>query len=390
MNPGVYVLERFNWRKGRGQWLNLPGADHIRSFVDRADADARCREMEWDLRRRVNPFSCGGPFLHYQTSFDAARLFDWCLDANLEPPGLTNDSRVWADWWATHHEKMTDAQRASVWEALDRVRFYRVSETEANLACHLVATQHFEEDPFGSVRDYGNYRYVGSTPYLLARSSTLADELCRQLFIEATARAGSYASSVVTPASWVPVEEEPFVHGDDGGERADWDWWDSAEANVEHRPVELFHHGNVRSAQDVFVVLRRHWRLESSEVGFWRWSPTRAKSCGRPVAAFNTLAAADQLQAKLEAEARRTPALFRFGPPHEWSNVHSTAIFGVLSEIAPVNFTSLWTDYTAPDEVWCRWWDEFSPTMTIEQSHTVWSLYDRLKFYEIVAVEYRE
>jgi hypothetical protein len=130
--------------------------------------------------------------------------------------------------------------------------------------------------------------------------------------------------------------------------------------------------------------------IEEAEEHFWRWSLMHAKSCGRPIAAFNTLAAADECQARLEAEARRTASLFRFGPPHEWGTLHATAIWGMLSEMAPIDFTSLWQDYKAPDRLWCRWWDDVVPTLTPEQIETVWSLYDRLKFYEIVAVEYRE
>jgi hypothetical protein len=384
-----YILERLNWRRASGIWLNLPGTDRLRSFADRADADALCREREWEVRRKINPFGCGGPFLHYQTAFDAARLFDWCLDAGLDPPGVTNDSRIWADWWATHHEKMTDAQRATVWEALDRVRFFRVMESEETETRHLVAAQHFEEDPIGP-RHYGHYEYVGCTPEILAQRASLADGLSHQLFIDALARVGSYVGTIAPPISWGPPEVDPFADEDRDRDWRDWGLWERNQVSFEHRPLAMFADRPLRPGSDVFVVLRRHWRLDQSEVGFWRWCLTSAKSCGRPIAAFNTLVAADECVAQLEAEARRTPALFRFGPPHEWSTIHPTAIYGMLSEIAPVNFTSLWNDYQATDNLWCRWWDEFAPTMTPEQIETVWTLYDKLKFYEVVAVEYRE
>ncbi len=356
-------------------------------FIDRAEADARCRELEWELRRKINPFTCGGPFLHYQTGFDAARLFDWCLDAGLEPPGVTSDSRIWADWWSTHRDHITDAQRATVWEALDHVRFYRVTESDASATCQLVATQHLEEDPRG-VGHYGYYRYVGCTPYMLARRSETADDLCHQLFVDHLARQGTYMNEVSTPTSWERQDADPFA---DDEEEANRGWWHyELEFDVERRGLELFGGQAIYPGQEVFVFLRRHWRLELYDPGFWRWSLTHAKSCGRPIAAFATLAAADECRTKLETEARRTPALFRFGPPHEWSTVHPTAIYGMLSEIAPIDFTSLWEDYKASDAMWCRWWDEYAPTMTQGQLETVWSLYDNLKFYEVVAVEYRE
>jgi hypothetical protein len=378
MNQPVYILERYNWRRAGGHWLSLPGSDRLRSFTDRAEAEARCREMEWELRRKINPFVCG-PFLHYQTSFDAPRLFDWCLDAGLEPPGVTNDSRIWADWWARHRKRMTDRQRAIFWDALDHVRFYRIEESEASVPCHLVATQQFEWDYMADPR-YGLLRYVGCTPYLLAREQATADNLCHQLFLDQLARAGDYIGDMTEPSSWMLPEIDPFNDPDEP----------VPDIGAERRPIELFADRPARPGQDVFVVLRRHWRLEESAGGFWRWSLTERKSCGRPIAAFTTLAAADACQAKLEAEARRTPALFRFGPPHEWSTLDAGAIYGMLSQIAPIDFATLWNDYKASDQAWCRWWDECAWSLTPEQIETIWSLYDRLKFYEIKEVEYRE
>ena len=100
MPDRVFTIERLNWRRTAVRWLVLPGADRVATFADRAAAEADAREREWAVRRRVNPFRCGGPFLHYLTSFDAVRLHDWFLDAGLEPPGVTADSAAWADAWA--------------------------------------------------------------------------------------------------------------------------------------------------------------------------------------------------------------------------------------------------------------------------------------------------
>lgn len=378
----VYALERFHWRRARGAWLRLPGADRILTFADRDIAEAQAREREWGIRRRVNPFVCG-PFLHYQTSFDAARLFDWCLDAGLDPPVLTNDSRIWADWWSLHQPKMTDIQRATMWEALDRVRFFRVSESPRGLSCHLVATRHYDFDVIGPLR-HESYRYVGCTPYMLVREPSAADELCHQLFIDNLAASGEYVGDVVSPSTWTVAPTDPFAIDEEEPE-----YWE--EAYPERRPLELIAERPLHAGQEVFVVLRRHWILEEGGQGFWRWSLTHAKKCGRPVAAFDTQAAAYGHEARLEAEARQFPGLFRFGPPHEWSDLFDpSAIFGLLIDMAPIRFTSLWEDYRAADREWCRWWDEALPTLTAEQFEFAWSLYDRLRFYDVVAVEYRE
>jgi hypothetical protein len=92
----------------------------------------------------------------------------------------------------------------------------------------------------------------------------------------------------------------------------------------------------------------------------------------------------------LEDEAREHLIPFRFGPPHEWFSLDSSTIWGMLSELAPIRFTSQWEDYKASDPVWCRWWDEVMPSLSTADIETAWSLYDKLRFYEIVSVEYRE
>src|SRR5439155_20908683 len=100
----------------------------------------------------------------------------------LESPGVTAESAAWAAVWDRDHAGMSDAQRAAAWEALDRVRFYRVAKGQTGRLMHLVAHPHFEEDPIE--RPYVNYRYVGSTPYMLVRTSRTADEPCHALYVD--------------------------------------------------------------------------------------------------------------------------------------------------------------------------------------------------------------
>jgi hypothetical protein len=387
MPDSVYVLERLNWRAAvpRGLWLALPGADPLATFPDRPGAEALAREREWAVRRRVNPFRCGGPFLHYQTSFDAARLHDWFLDLGLVPPEPTTDSAAWAAAWELGLPQMTDAQRAAAWEVLDRVRFFRVVERPAGRRMRLVAEAHLEEDPVTFPRS--GPRYVGSTPYMLVRRRETADALCHQLYVDRLAKEGEYTGHPTDPGSWEGPDEDPFAE------------LDQPELAVrhrlplqfaEHRPLDLITTRDPTPGHTVYVVLRRHWRLELTDADFWRWSLTQTKTCGRAVAAFDTLAAADALIAELEAEARRYPSPFRFGPPHEWGTLHGSGIWGVLDNLAPVEFANAWADYTAPDRLWARWWDEAVPGLTADEIATAWGLYDRLKFYEVVAVEYRE
>jgi hypothetical protein len=377
----VFAVQRTVWRRHEGRWLSLPGADPVRSFHDRPTAEAAAREMEWDLRRRVNPFLCGAAALHYQTSFDAARLYDWCLDHGLDPPGVTADSAMWAAWWDTHQEGFTPAQRAAVWEVLDRIRFFRVVEAEPAEPMHLVALPHREWDPI-LFQGYVGRRHVGATPYMLVRRPETAADMCRQVSVDRRVREGWYADRDFDQADWEVVEPDPF-----GGE---------PESEVqgpefaEHCPLGLTSDQPPIPGREVFVVLRRAWRVEEVEQGWWRWTSTETRTCGRAVAAFGTLAAADAHMARLEAEARQYPSPFRFGNHLEWGTLDASRAWGVLSEIAPIDFTNLWTDYTAPDRLWNEWWDAAAPHLTADQVETAWSLFENLRFYEVVAVEFRE
>jgi hypothetical protein len=160
---------------------------------------------------------------------------------------------------------------------------------------------------------------------------------------------------------------------------------------VEHLPLGLTSDRPPTPGREVFVILRRGWRIEEGGLpGSWRWSPTHARSCGRPVAAFGTQAAADASMARLELEARQYPSPFRFGNHLEWGTLHASGAWGVLSEMHPINFTNQWSDYLASDRQWNDWWDTALPYLSAEQVEITWSLFENLRFYEVVAVEFRE
>jgi hypothetical protein len=382
----VYVLERLAWRRHADRFLVVPGADPVRTFAERGAAEATARESEWAVRRRVNPFRCGGPRLHYQTAFDAARLFDWCLDHELDPPEVTPASATWAAWWDAQQAGFTDAQRAAVWEVLDRVRFYRIAESAPAEPMHLVALPHFELDPI-TLNLFGRRQYVGATPFMLVRSPGTAAVMCHELYITGVARLGEYVGSLPAQFQWEHADPDP-VDPEPAADRMNYEH--DPDFYAEHVPLALGSPEPPTPGRDVFVVLRRAWRTEEGPRGSWRWRQTEARTCGRAVAAFGTQAAADAHMARLEAEARDDPSPFRFGSHLEWGRLDASTAYGMLSALAPMDFTSLWNDYRAPDRVWNEWWDAAVPDLTAEQQATAWELFEKLKFYEVVAVEFRE
>ncbi len=107
------------------------GGAPVKAFHNRIAADAFCQACETAARgvknpylRHPNPF-CFGSKLTEQTSLPGGVFRDWLLDAGLTPLRKGHD---WKTWWEQEQEGMTEEQRRKVWEALDKVRFYRVVE----------------------------------------------------------------------------------------------------------------------------------------------------------------------------------------------------------------------------------------------------------------------
>jgi len=170
------VVERLNWRpceaeaparRKAGSWARLPGGERVASFGDADEADADCRRREEEFRREVNPFACGTA-LCYLTSLDEGRLRDWLLDAGLTPPQKSGLG-AWQAWWERTAPTMNDAQRGKVWEALDRLRFFRVVESSRQVL-FMVAGAYWKYN------DEYYYRETdGLTPYKAFRTREAAE-----------------------------------------------------------------------------------------------------------------------------------------------------------------------------------------------------------------------
>lgn len=123
-----------------------PAPRLTRAFADAVAAEKFRQQLE---RGAKPPPPAANPFHGFRQRFLEDREFhgladltsmpepiflDWLREAGLEPPdarphGRTRE-RDWAGWWDQHSPRMTDLQRAKVWQALDRLRFYEIVETE--------------------------------------------------------------------------------------------------------------------------------------------------------------------------------------------------------------------------------------------------------------------
>lgn len=98
-----------------------------------------------------------------------------------------------------------------------------------------------------------------------------------------------------------------------------------------------------------------------------------------PVALATTREEAEQVAARLEAEARadRNPMWF----DTSWQSP-SEDYFRERQIVPPV-VSEHWRDAR---NTLGAWWEEQSPTWTDDQRHAVWDLFDNLRFYDVTEI----
>jgi hypothetical protein len=178
----VHVLQRRNWvwsAAAKANWnsrlVRMPGVVRLQTFDVEADALAERDALEERARRNVNPFCCGGPVLHYQTSFDEDRLHDWLLDADIEPPKRTNKGRDWIWWWKVTSTNLNELQWAHVWKALDLLVFHEVvARPRRTLAYVVTRVDWLYDDQTYTARD-------GSHPVKVFRTRERAEQERQEL-----------------------------------------------------------------------------------------------------------------------------------------------------------------------------------------------------------------
>jgi hypothetical protein len=131
MPEKMYVLERVNWRRARDACVRLPGFTRIRTYDRKDEAAAEMQRLENASRAKINPFTCGGAMLHYQTSHSLESLVTLLQSHGTDPPTDTSRrSAPWAKWWNGVEATLSAEMREGIWAALDKVRFYRISERD--------------------------------------------------------------------------------------------------------------------------------------------------------------------------------------------------------------------------------------------------------------------
>jgi hypothetical protein len=129
----VYLLCERLWDRDLQGRLFDRGDQHrrpIRVYLNPVAAEQERRKRERAARSGVNPFKYGSQLTDW-TTFGPHQLFDWILDAGLEPLPVfepTQDQCI--HWWNRESRTMTESQLEHLWEALNLIRFFEVCEEE--------------------------------------------------------------------------------------------------------------------------------------------------------------------------------------------------------------------------------------------------------------------
>jgi hypothetical protein len=230
-----FVVSRANWRAANDTLVRLGGETRVTAFdtFEEADRDRAARELR--AREHVNPFRCGthwaershmpeSVFCDFLEDVDIVLpLFDPVGDTDSLGQPLTRYTRAmmeakplpegvyrsWAHWWDQCRAALAPNQVARVWEAMDRVKFYSVSERPKRSVAYLVleVQWNYNDEWFYPPAE-------GGAPHTAYRTRARADEECARLNAEAREQWRTQLNlppaGEPLPAGWGPYNLFPF------------------------------------------------------------------------------------------------------------------------------------------------------------------------------------
>ncbi len=201
-----FVVSRANWRAANETRVRLGGETRVAAFdtFDEAERDRASREAA--ARAHVNPFRCGtlwadrshmpeSVFCDFLEDVDIVLpLFDPVGDTDSLGQPLNRYTRAmmeakplpegvyrsWAHWWDKCRGSLAPNQVARVWEAMDRLRFYSVSERPKRAVAYLVLEiqWNYNDEWFYPPAE-------GGAPHTAYRTRARAEEECARLNAQA-------------------------------------------------------------------------------------------------------------------------------------------------------------------------------------------------------------
>lgn len=135
----VYVVQEINWRFNDSWYYREDEGDGpmgwpLAAFVDRGKAESHRREKEREARAGENPFGFGEVLSDLSTTHpDNDSLLALVREMGLPlPRAYERKGRLhlqdWEDWWEGREKEMSREQTERVWDAMDKVNFFEVTE----------------------------------------------------------------------------------------------------------------------------------------------------------------------------------------------------------------------------------------------------------------------
>ncbi|MBA4190057.1 MAG: hypothetical protein C0467_18895 [Planctomycetaceae bacterium] len=373
------VVRRRNWRWSPGNehtprgWVCFPGpGTAVAEFEFFDDAEADWGKRESAVRLKMNPFECGP--LPMVSSLPDTILRDFLMDTGIEPPAAGIE---WDAWWTANREQLSDEQRARVWQAVDKVRFFEITEEAIGPEVHVVVDVTWEERVGIYVADWD-----GGEVIRVCRHSQRAGEISR----------GRSQQSRIAVAGRRGVDGPPFANCRPCNVPDPFTPGSTRLLRLPQVPFnevltipfdETRDSGPVSQDDRITVVIRRDYA--SGPLGF-RISETDYVSAGVPVKAFADWDLARDHAKELERTARSwfNPFLIASDPRElgGWSpeSVRESLIQECRGYGIPL---------PAPDCNHAEWWlNHVSPLPAEFRSLLYWAVFDEVNFYTVMRVEF--
>ncbi len=383
MSSRHYLVRERTWVNPADSfyWSIPERTEVVATFANYEEAVADCRRREEETRWPVNPFRYGNT-MFYRSSLDAPRLHDWLLDHGIEPPARTDERDPtpieWEEWWSQNIGTLSDSESATVWEAMDKVRFFDVADEPARTKAYVIVRIQFTSDDLNFVEADPE----GGRIQIAFYEKSKADWHCRQRNTESQAEETDNDSHDLDYVDYVDRI------GELNGEQMAID--EAIYFEVAEVPLEP----GLKS-ESLYLVTRAC----IGNAGYTINQMGANNGSRVPLKAFANRADADVYRAELERRAWRTVNPFHLVCAE--SNWAFAALFDVNDDRLPngmseqqivlavqklgLNAPRL-VDNDISDD-WVSWWDAIAPLLSDEQFAEIWNIFSGFRLFEVVEVE---
>ena len=369
-------------------WLIPERTEVVATFANYEGALADCRRREEETRWSANPFRYGNT-MFYRSSLDAPRLHDWLLDHDIEPPVRTDERDPtpleWEEWWSQNIGTLSETERTTVWEAMDKVRFFDVVDEPARTKAYVIVRIQF-------TCNYDNFVEAdpeGGSIQIAFYEKSKADWHCRQRNAESQAEQAENESD-----DYVDYVDRV---GELNGEQMAFNeaiYFEALEVPLEPGSQTPATRPGLKS-ESLYLVTR----VCIGDAGYTIDQNDANNGSRVPLKAFANRDDAIAYRVKLERRAWRTVNPFRLVRAE--SNWVFSLLFDANDDRLPngmseeqillavqklgLNAPRLVDNGDSGD--WVGWWDATAPLLSDEQFAEIWDIFSGFRLFEVADVQ---